>query len=394
MPTNRQLFLSHLAPTSDSPMLLEIDHAKGVELFGKDGKKWLDLISGISVSNVGHCHPDVVEAVTRQVSRYMHLMVYGEVIQSPQVEYAQALTAFLPPSLSSCYFVNSGSEAIEGAMKLSKRFTGRHEIIAFNNAYHGSTQGALSIIGSEYFRNSFRPLLPGIQHLNYNIEEELEAITTKTACVIIEIIQGEAGAMVPDAGFLQKVAGRCKATGTLLVADEIQTGFRRTGPLMAFMDAGIIPDILVLAKGMGGGMPIGAFISSKEIMSSLASRPVLGHITTFGGHPVSCAAASAALKIVAEIDEKEIHRKSELFRTLLVHPQIKSISGKGLLLGVEFSDEIYCKRVIHKCIENGIFTDWFLFASQKMRIAPPLIISNHEISTACNLILKSINEVK
>lgn len=392
MSTNRQLFLNHLAQTSDAPVLLEIESAKGVELFGNDGKKWLDLISGISVSNVGHCHPDVVRAVTEQASRYMHVMVYGELVQSPQVQFAKALTDLLPPQLDNCYFVNSGSEAIEGAMKLSKRYTGRHEIIAFNNAYHGSTQGALSIIGSEYFRNSYRPLLPSVRHVGYNDLEALLSITDQTACVIIEAIQGEAGAVVPSRGFLKAVSERCSHTGTLLVIDEIQTGFRRSGPMMAFMDEGIVPDILVLAKGMGGGMPLGAFISSKEIMSCLVSNPVLGHITTFGGHPVSCAAALAALNIVVKLDAQEIQRKGELFRSLLVHPQIKEITGKGLLLGVDFGSEAVNKRVITRCIEKGVFTDWFLFAPHKMRIAPPLIIEDHQIFMACEIILKAIDE--
>ena len=393
MSTNRQLFLTHLAQTSDAPLLLEIESAKGVVMFGKNGKKWLDLISGISVSNVGHCHPEVVKAVTDQASKYMHLMVYGELVQTPQVEFASALTAMLPESLSSCYLVNSGSEAIEGAMKLAKRYTGRHEIIAFNNAYHGSTQGALSIMGSEFFRNSFRPLLPSIKHLDYNDFSALEQISKQTACVIIEVVQGEAGAYMPSPGYLTAVARHCKQNGTLLVFDEIQTGFRRTGPFMAFMGEGVVPDILVLAKGMGGGMPLGAFLASKEIMACLMDNPVLGHITTFGGHPVCCAAALAALKIVAGIEATGIQRKGELFRKLLVHPEIKSISGKGLMLGVEFESEEFNKKVIDNCIENGVFTDWFLFAPHKMRIAPPLIIEDHQIFMACEIILNAVKQV-
>ncbi len=392
MLNQRQLFLQHLAPTSTSPLLLEIERASGCEMYAPNGKSYLDLISGISVSNVGHCHPEVVEAVTDQVQRYMHLMVYGELIQTPQVNLAKALTELLPESLNSVYFVNSGSEAIEGAMKLAKRYTGRHEIIAFNNAYHGSTQGALSIIGSEYFRNSYRPLLPSVKHLNYNSKIEINLITEKTACVIIEAIQGEAGVVVPERGYLTALAERCHHTGTLLVMDEIQTGFRRTGSLMAFMNEQMVPDILVLAKGMGGGMPIGAFIASNELMSCFADNPVLGHITTFGGHPVSCAAALASLKIVNEIKEEEILRKGELFKSLLVHPYIKSVLGKGLLLSVEFENEEINKQVIHSCLENGVFTDWFLFAPHKMRIAPPLIIEDHQIFMACEVILKSIRK--
>ena len=392
MLNQRQLFLHHLAQTSTTPLLLEIDHAIGVEMFGKDGKKYLDLISGISVSNVGHCHPEVVQAITDQANKYMHLMVYGELVQTPQVAYAEALTGLLPEALSSVYLVNSGSEAIEGAMKLAKRFTGRHEIIAFNNAYHGSTQGALSIIGSEYFRNSFRPLLPSIKHLNYNDFSALNEISEQTACVVIEAVQGEAGAIPAQKDYLKAVAEKCRQTGALLVLDEIQTGFKRTGPLMAFMNEHIVPDILVLAKGMGGGMPIGAFIASNQIMNSFTDNPVLGHITTFGGHPVSCAAALATLKIITGISEVEIHRKSELFRKLLVHPEIKSVTGNGLLLGVEFENEETNKRIINTCIQNGVFTDWFLFAPQKMRIAPPLIIEDHQIFMACEVILKAVGK--
>ena len=393
MLTNRQLFLNHLAQTSDAPLFLEIEKASGVELFGTNGKVWLDLISGIAVSNVGHCHPEVVQAVTAQAERYMHLMVYGEVIQSPQVQLAGELTAVLPETLTSCYLVNSGSEAVEGAMKLAKRYTGRPHIIAFKNAYHGSTQGALSLIGDEYFRNAFRPLLPGVRHLVYNNFDDLGAINELTAAVVIEVIQGEAGAECPSPGYLEAVARQCKHTGALLIVDEIQTAFRRTGPMMAFMKELIVPDILVLAKSMGGGMPIGAFIASKEIMGSLSDNPVLGHITTFGGHPVSCAAALASLRIVKAMDEKEIILKGELFRSRLVHPAIRNITGKGLLLGVDFGDEAANKSVIARCIENGLFTDWFLFAPHKMRIAPPLIIEDHQIFMACEIILKSIEEM-
>ncbi len=387
----RQLFLNHVAQTSRNPLMMEIVKAEGVTLTGNDGKVYLDLISGISVSSVGHCHPEVVDAIREQAGKFMHVMVYGEMVLSPQVNYATALTSLLPSSLSSVYFVNSGSEAIEGAMKLVKRYTGRHEIIAFNNAYHGSTQGALSMIGSENFRTNFRPLLPAVRHLKYNDLTSLDAITTKTAGVFIEPVQGEAGAVVPDKGYLKAVADKCKETGTLLVFDEIQTGFRRTGPFMAFMDENMVPDVLVLAKGMGGGMPIGAFVASKEIMDCLTENPVLGHITTFGGHAVSCAAALATLNIITTLQEEEIIRKGELFKSLLVHPKIKSITGKGLLLGVEFEDEKMNMGVIDTCIKNGILTDWFLFAPHKLRIAPPLIIEDHQIFMACEVILKSIS---
>jgi len=394
MSNNRTLFLSHLAQTSDTPLMLEIERASGVELYGTEGQKWIDLISGIAVSNVGHCHPDVVKAISDQASKYMHVMVYGELIQSPQVKFAEALVSLLPDSLNSCYLVNSGSEAIEGAMKLAKRFTGRHEIIAFNNAYHGSTQGALSIIGSEYFRNSFRPLLPSIKHLEYDNVDELDHISDRTACVVVEIIQGEAGAVSPATWYLKKVSDKCHQHGALLVLDEIQTGFHRTGPFMAFMNEDFVPDILVLAKGMGGGMPIGAFIASRDIMDALTHNPALGHITTFGGNPVCCASALSTLEIVKLLDEKEIIRKGSIFHDLLIHPEIKRITGRGLLLGVEFEDEVFNKKVIERCIENGVFTDWFLFAPHKMRIAPPLIIEDHQIFMACEIILKSINDLR
>jgi acetylornithine/N-succinyldiaminopimelate aminotransferase len=394
MLSNRQLFLRHVAQTSDAPLMLEIENAQGVFLFDTNGKQYLDFISGISVSNVGHCHPEVVEAVREQAGKYMHLMVYGELIQSPQVQYAKALTGLLPSSLNSCYFTNSGAEAIEGAMKLAKRYTGRPEIISFKNAYHGSTQGALSIMGSELFKNSFRPLLPAVRILDYNNKAQLNQITSQTACVIVEVIQGEAGVVMPENGFISALAEQCIKKGALLVFDEIQTGFRRTGPMMAFMDEGVVPDILVLAKGMGGGMPLGAFIAPIEMMKSLVSDPVLGHITTFGGHPVSCAAALAALRIVEQITPEDISRKSELLRNRIVHKKVKSVSGKGLMLAVEFGNEEFNRKVIARCLENGLLTDWFLFAPHKMRIAPPLTISDHQIFIAAELILQSIEECR
>lgn len=374
-------------------MLMEMVKASGVTMTDAEGRQYLDLISGISVSNVGHCHPKVVDAVRHQAGEYMHLMVYGELVQSPQVKLAQKLTSMLPPSLNCCYFVNSGSEAVEGAMKLAKRATGRHEMISFHNAYHGSTQGALSLIGSEEFRNAYRPLLPSIKRLKFNNIDELSEISSRTACVVAEVIQGEAGALVPDKGYLKLLEQRCRQTGALLIVDEIQTGFRRTGPMMALMTEDITPDILVLAKGMGGGMPIGAFIADKLLMDQLSTKPVLGHITTFGGHPVCCAAALASLTIVAAMDEQEIIRKGELFRSGLVHQQIRAITGRGLMMGIEFSDEIFCKKVISRCLKNGVFTDWFLFAPHKMRLAPPLIIDDHQIFMATEIILRSIEEV-
>ena len=394
MLTHRQLFLDHVAQTSTDPLMLEIIKADGVTLTDVHGKKYIDLISGISVSNVGHRHPVVVDAIKKQVDDYMHLMVYGELIQTPQTMLAKALTDHLPENLDCCYFVNSGSEAIEGAMKLAKRFTNRTEIIAFKNAYHGSTQGALSLMSNEYFKNPFRPLLPGIRFIEFNSKSDLEKISKKTACVISEVIQGEAGAIEPDKNFHRNLRKRCDETGTLLISDEIQTGYGRTGTLFAFANYDFIPDILVLAKGMGGGMPLGAFIASKKIMGSLSNNPVLGHITTFGGHPVSCAASLATLNIIAGMDlKKDVDEKEKLFREKLVHSEIKKITGKGLLLGVEFESIEKNKNTIKKCIQNGVLVDWFLFAENKMRIAPPLIISNDCIIKSCEVILKSIDEV-
>jgi len=391
MLTQRQLFFNHLAQTSETPLALEIEKAEGIYLTDVSGKRYMDLISGISVSNVGHRHPKVLAAIHHQLEKYMHLMVYGEFIQSPQVQLAKLLSDHLPENLSSSYFVNSGSEAIEGAMKLAKRFTGRTEIISFKNAYHGSTHGSLSIMGNEEFKNAFRPLLPDIRQIEYNKTSDLIQITTKTACVIIETIQGEAGAIIPQNDFLKLLKKRCNEVGALLVADEIQCGFGRTGKLFAFEHYNFIPDILCLAKGMGGGMPIGAFISSKEIMHSLTNNPHLGHITTFGGHPVSCAASAATLTVLLE--EKlieQVENKEKLFRSLLKHPKIKSINGKGLLLAIEFESYELNKKIIDKCIEKGVITDWFLFNSHSMRIAPPLTITEEEITHACEIILECI----
>jgi len=393
MLSQRQLFLNHIAQTSETPLALEIEKAEGVYLVDTSGKKYLDLISGISVSNVGHRHPKVVQAIKDQVDKYMHLMVYGEYIQSPQVQLAKALAEHLPSDLSSVYFVNSGSEAIEGAMKLAKRYLGRTEIISFKNAYHGSTQGSLSIMGNEEFKNAFRPLLPDTKLICFNDMNDLKEITKRTACVVIETIQGEAGAVVPSIDYLKKLQERCKEVGALLVLDEIQCGFGRTGKLFAFEHFEILPDILCIAKGMGGGMPIGAFISSKEIMNSLTNNPILGHITTFGGHPVSCAASCASLRVLFEENLiSSVGGKEQLFRKLLVHQKIRSINGKGLLLSVEFDSYEQNKSIIDSCIQKGVITDWFLFNSHSMRIAPPLTISEEEIHFACTIILEAISE--
>lgn len=388
------MFLRHLAQTSSAPMFLEIEQAAGIYLIDKDQKKYIDLISGISVSNVGHRHPHVLQAIEAQLKKYMHLMVYGEYIQSPQVLLSKKLTALLPPTLDNVYFVNSGSEAVEGAMKLAKRYTGRTEIIACRNAYHGSTQGALSLMSSEYFMQSFRPLIPDISFIDFNKEDQLSFITSSTAAIFIETVQAEAGIIPANAHFLKKVRQKCNETGTLLVMDEIQTGFGRTGTLFSFEQYQVVPDILLLAKGMGGGMPIGCFIASKKIMQTLSNNPVLGHITTFGGHPVSCAAAIATLEVVCEeIGNSKIIEKEKIFLKHLKHPLIKAIRSKGLLIAIEFETEKINKAVISKCIENGVIVDWFLFNSQSMRIAPPLIISEQEIKQACEKILLSLDQL-
>lgn len=389
---NRQLFLKHVAQTSDAPLMLEIEKAEGMYMYTSDGKKIMDLISGISVSNVGHRHPKVVEAIKNQVDKYMHLMVYGEFIQSPQTELAYKLCEQLPDSLSSVYFTNSGSEANEGALKLAKRFTGRREIIACNNAYHGSTQGVLSIIGSDFFKQGYQPLLPETKTINFNSFDDLDVITTNTACVIVEPVQGEAGIVSPAKGYLEALRKKCNETGTLLIFDEIQTGFGRTGKLFAFQKFNVVPDIITIAKGMGGGMPIGAFIASKEIMHVLTHNPVLGHITTFGGHPVCCAASKACLEVILEENLlNKVEEKSKRFVTQLKHPLIKEVRSNGLLIAVQFENYEFNKKVIDTCIENGLLTDWFLFNDSSMRIAPPLIISNEEIDLACAIILKSIS---
>ena len=394
MISERQLFLNHLAQTSNSPMLLEIERAEGVYLISQDGKKYIDLISGVSVSNLGHRHPAVIKAIRDQLDKHMHLMVYGEYIQSPQVKFASLLTKHLPGNLNNIYFVNSGSEAIEGALKLAKRYTGRSEIVAFKNAYHGSTHGALSVMGNEEFKNSFRPLVPGVRFLEFNNISDIEKITENTACVLLEPIQGEGGIIPPDNGYLEKVRKKCTDVGALLIFDEIQTGFGRTGALFAFQQYGVIPDVFTIAKAMGGGLPIGAFVSSKEIMSVFKTNPVLGHITTFGGHPVSCAAAWASLKTL--IDEKLIDtvpQKETLFRSLLKHRKIKEIRGKGLFLAVDLGNPDLVQKLIEKLLENGIVVDWFLFNPESFRIAPPLIITEDQIIAACKTILNALDSI-
>ncbi len=388
----RQLFLNHVTQTSDLPLMLEIDRAEGSYLFDKNGKPYLDLIAGIGVSALGHRHPKVVEAVKNQLDRYLHTLVYGEYILSPQVKLAQLLTEHLPAPLDNVFFVNSGSEATEGAMKLAKRFTGRSEIIACRNAYHGSTQGAASLMSPTTFSQAFYPLLPGITHIDFNIEKDLERITSKTACVILETVQGESGICLPANDYLKKIRQRCDEMGALLVLDEVQAGYGRTGSLWAFQQYGVVPDVLLLAKGMGGGMPVGAFVSSKKIMAVLAHDPPLGHITTFGGHPVSCAAGLATLQVLLEENHIEkVKKKERLFRSLLVHPAIKEVRSAGLLMAVEMEDFDKLRKVQYHCLDNGVITDWFLFNDRSLRIAPPLTISEKEIRQACQVILDAMD---
>jgi acetylornithine/N-succinyldiaminopimelate aminotransferase len=387
----RQLFLQHVAQTSDAPLAIEFVRAEGSYLWDKAGKQYIDLIGGISVCNVGHRHPRVVEAIRDQADRYLHTMVYGETVQAPQVQYARLLAEHLPPGLNSVYFTNSGTEATEGAMKLAKRATGRTGIVAFEQAYHGSSQGALSVMGDEYWRNAFRPLLPGIQHLRHNVTEDLERITGDTACVLLETVQGEAGVRVPSPSWIRALRDRCTETGALLILDEIQCGFGRNGSLWAFSQFGIVPDILLLGKALGGGMPLGAFIADRPLMHQLASSPVLGHITTFGGHPVCCAAGMAAFRALLEEGMVDgVKEKEQLFLEGLKHPSILRIRSRGLMIAVEFDGFETNKRIIDRAIEMGVFTDWFLFKAAGMRIAPPLTISREDIRKACGIILESI----
>lgn len=390
---NRQLFLSHLAQTTDFPLMIEVEKAEGIYLFGPNGEQYIDLISGIGVSNVGHRHPKVLEAIQAQLDKYLHLMVYGEYVQTPQTLLAKALCDTLPPHLDNVYLVNSGSEAIEGALKLAKRFTNRRELISCVDAYHGSSHGSLSVGGNEVFKRAYRPLLPGIKHIFYGSFSDLDKITNETAAVVIETIQGEAGIRVACREYFQALRKRCKETDTLLILDEIQAGFGRTGKFWAFEHFEIVPDMVVCAKGMGGGMPIGAFIANKEVMGAFKNNPLLGHITTFGGHPVSAAASLATIQILLE--EKlieQVEAKANLFKSLLLHPKIKGFRNKGLMMAVEFESFEVLKPIIDRAIELGVITDWFLFCDDSMRIAPPLIISEEQIKDSCKTLLKAIDE--
>jgi acetylornithine/succinyldiaminopimelate/putrescine aminotransferase len=391
---NRQLFLQHVAQTSTAPLGIEMVEAAGVTLTDVDGKTYTDFIAGFSVCNIGHSHPEVVKAVQEQAAKYMHLIVYGEFIESPQVQYAALLASHLPQNLDCVYFTSSGAEATEGALKLAKRVTGKTKILACNKAYHGSTQGALSVMGDEYWRNAFRPLLPEVYHFNYNDDALVDAIDNTVACVIVEPVQAESGVTPGRKEWLAQVRKKCDAHCVLLIFDEIQSGFGRTGSLFAFEQMGVVPDVLLVGKALGGGMPLGAFISSHKLMSTLTVAPVLGHITTFGGHPVSCAAGKKAFEIL--LLEKYIDTvaaKSELLQSLLVHPAIVQMQGIGLWFSLQFSSDMLAQKVAHTCVQNGVITDWFLFAPDCIRVAPPLIITETEIRAACRIILASIDQV-
>ena len=394
MYSKRQLFLRHVAQTSESSLQFEIERAEGIFFYDPSGKAYIDLVSGVSVSALGHGHPAVVKAVKDQAERYMHTMVYGEFIQSPQVEYAEWLAGRLPVGLDNVFFVNSGSEAIDGAMKLAKRTTGRGNFVAFEKAYHGGTHGAMSILGDQKARSGYLPLLPGIKHIHYNSEEELQRITEDVAAVILEPIQAEAGIIEPEGDFLYKVGERCKQVGALMILDEIQTGMGRTGKFMAFEHYKIVPDILCLAKSFGGGMPLGAFISSKELMSKFTFDPPLGHITTFGGHPVSCAAGLAAQKVVEQ--DALIDRAVQIetrYREGLKHPLIRGIRGRGLFLAVILKEGVNIDRFISLAFKNGLVIDQFLFSDDSFRIAPPLIITEDEADVSIERVLDTLDSM-
>lgn len=384
----RSFFQQHLAPTSPAPIALHIIKASGSYLYDADGKEYLDLIGGISVCNVGHCHPKVVKAIQEQSEAYLHIMVYGEVVQTPQAAYAHLLSQHLPSSLNCVYFVNSGAEATEGAIKLARRATGRPYIVAANFSYHGATTGALALLGDEYWRQAFRPLMPGVRHHDYNSQEFIDAIDGQTACVVLETVQAEAGVIAPRKEWIQAVREKCTQTGTLLVLDEIQCGFGRTGTLWGFEQFGVVPDIVLLGKALGGGMPLGAFVSSQELMQHFTANPVLGHITTFGGHPVSCAAGMAGMQALLEEKMMDgVRRKEQLFLSLLKHPSIKALRSHGLLLAVELESMDMVLSTLQKALQHGLFSDWFLFASNCIRIAPPLTITEAEIERACAILL-------
>jgi len=391
----KSAFFQYLAQTSPSPMALEIDSAEGNYLTDRSGKRYLDLIAGISVCNIGHQHPAVIAAIEKQIHRHLHVMVYGEVVQNSQSAYGEMLVQYLPPSLNSVYFTNSGAEAIDAAMKLAKRATGKFGFVAQENSYHGSTQAPLSLMSDPYYTDPYKPLLGPVYFIKQNQTDQLDTIPWKNiAAIIIELVQAENGTTPAQIEYIQRIQELCILNHVLLVFDEIQTGFGRTGSLFAFEQYNVVPDILVLGKALGGGMPMGAIVARKELMQQFASNPILGHITTFGGHPVSAAAGKAAMQVLIDADlKKSVASKANLFRELLVHPRITSIQGMGLLMSVGLSSFDEVLQVIPKFIEKGVFTDWFLFANNRFRICPPLTITENEIRTCCQIILSVLDEM-
>lgn len=388
-------FFKYQAQTTHYPLEVEISHAKGSYIYSTDGQKHLDFVAGVSACTLGHQHPRVVNAIKNQVDQYLHVMVYGEYIQKPAVEFCKLLAKHLPPTLNKTYLVNSGTEAIEGALKLAKRVTGRTHIISCVNAYHGNTQGSMSILGNEDRKRAFRPLLPDVSFITFNDENHLKQITTKTAAIVLETIQGSAGFITPENNYLQKVRAKCNETGTLLILDEIQPGFGRTGKLFGFQNYDVVPDILVMGKGMGGGMPVGAFTANEKHMDLLAYDPKCGHITTFGGHPVIAAASLATLQELLETNLMEQTLvKEKLFRSLLKHPLITAIHGKGLMLAPMTPSEEITNKVILKCKKKGLILFWLMFEPKAIRITPPLTISEEEIKEGCAMIIEALNEVE
>lgn len=393
MISNRQLFLQNTAQTSNSPRLLEIVKAEGNYLYGPRGERYLDLVSGFNVSNIGHRHPKVLQAIKDQLDKYLHLTVYGEFVQAPQVQFATQLLMNLPNTYGSVYFTNSGAEAVEGSMKIAKKFTGRRQIIAAENAYHGSTQGALSLMGGSSYQEAYAPLLPEIDFITFNDTADLAKISDKTAAVIVEVIQGEAGVRVANKEYIRQLREKCTAVGALLIFDEIQTGFGRTGKMFAFEHYGVIPDILMLAKGIGGGMPLGAFVAPKQIMDVIKDNPILGHITTFGGHPVSCAAALASLDVIVNEDLiQEVEEKAQFFRAQLSHPKIKEIRGLGLMMSIQLESFDQVSKISDYCVQSGVIIDWYLHCETALRLAPPLTISKTEIVEASRIIKEAITK--
>lgn len=386
-------FFKYQAQTTPFAAGFEVEKASGSFIYGKNGKKYLDFVAGVSANTLGHSHPKIVEAIKMQAEKYLHVMVYGEYAQEMPVKLCKLLAESTPEPLEVTYLVNSGAEAIDGALKLAKRYTGREEIISMKNSYHGNTHGALSVSGNEYHKREFRPLLPMISFIEFNNQNDFSKITENTACVLAETIQGAAGFLVPDADYFKNLKRRCEEVGALLILDEIQPGFGRTGKLFAFEHFDMVPDILVMGKGMGGGVPVGAFMSSAQIMQSLTHSPKLGHITTFGGNPLIAAASYATLKEVLESDlMKEVAEKEQLFRELLVHPKIKNVNGKGLMLAVNLGAPEFTLEVAKRCMEKGLIVFWQLYRNEYLRISPPLTLSLEEIRQGCEIILEVLNE--